>query len=116
MTTHVNFEIAKLLKDKGFDNIECDGYYRICDGYTKGCKFCYSNVSKQDEEGILAPTIAEVVMWLYRNHRIWIEIRKSYLLNQFVAVTKNPRVELSSKDTPTEAYESAIEYTLKILI
>ena len=65
MNTPISLEIAKLLKEKGFDNIECDGYYHVCDGYTKGYAHCYSEVNTQREDAILAPTIAEVVMWLF---------------------------------------------------
>lgn len=35
MNTPVSFELAKLLKEKGFDNIKCDNYYHINSGYTE---------------------------------------------------------------------------------
>lgn len=114
MNKPVSFEIAKLLKEKGF-NEPCNQLY--FDGELKD--ITVQKVSYDDtlsSRYYIAPTIAQVVMWLYEKHGVWIEVRKSYLLHQFVAVTKNPRVELSSKDSPTEAYEGAIEYTLKNLI
>ena len=128
MNTPVSFELAKLLKEKDFTTPSFH-YYK--DG--KLIEPYLENGSSTDTEfrvdlsdlkehfnkwskAISAPTIAEVVMWLYEKHDIWIEVRKSYLLNQFVAVTKNPRIELSAKESPTEAYEAAIEYTLKNLI
>lgn len=74
MNTPVDFELAKLLKDNGFDKISCSDYYHICEGYPKGYAHCYSDVNAQQENGILAPTIAEVVMWLYEKHGIWIKL------------------------------------------
>jgi hypothetical protein len=127
MNKEVNFEIAKILKEKGFDTIDCGGYYHVCDGYTKGYAYCYSDVNTQKENAILAPTIAEVVMWLYEEHGVWInvdvdingkfrhivrkynsndrawEVRKSFTISEYC-------------NSPTEAYETAIKYTLKKLI
>lgn len=98
MTEPVSFELAKLLNEKGFP----------------GLKTFYT--SKQYELITNKHTIAHVVMWLYKKHNIWIEVRRSYLLDKFVAITKNPRRELSACTSPEEAYEKAIEYTLKNLI
>lgn len=118
MNTPVSFELSKLLKERGFDE-PCrfvhDTWDNIKD-WLEGGDGEHRNSHKNGSVYYSAPTISEVVMWLYEKHGIWIEVRRSYLLNQFVAVTKNPRVELSSKDSPTEAYESAILYTLKNLI
>ena len=134
MNTHVKFEIAKLLKEKGFDLL-CSDYYTqrgglMSDGwgdiiYEQGfgtgepdimLKFDYSDFSKsQKETCFLCPTITEVVMWLYEKHEIWVEVRKSYN-ESFIAVVKSPRLELNRCSSPTEAYEAAIEYTLKNLI
>ena len=100
MNTHVNFETAKLLKEKGFgmDNSLDDIY--------------------------LAPTIAEVAMWFYKTHDIWIV--PSYELNIedhkrewfWSAIKGGEEVAYQFNDfnSPTEAYEAAIEYTLKHLI
>jgi hypothetical protein len=61
------------------------------------------------------PTIAEVVMWLWEKHNIWIEVRLSYQSNKFVVITKNPRVELNVTNTPTQAYEAAIKHCLSLI-
>ena len=130
MNTPISFELSKKLKEKGF-NKECFYYYSSTGDLIEPYEENGSSIDTEFRVELsdlldyhnyqylsryAAPTIAEVVMWLYDKHGIWIEVRKSYLLNQFVAVTKNPRVELSSKDSPIEAYEAAIEYTLKNLI
>ena len=123
MNTPVSFEIAKLLKEKGFD---------------LPCRLLYKS-EKELEEGIgvdydwnrfdsySAPTIAEVVMWLYEKHGIWIRVTPkpySHFLTHWRwehmstdYSTRNCGWE-KVKDymTPTEAYEAAIIYTLKNLI
>lgn len=106
MTTPVSFEIAKLLKEKG---------YRILPDF----KSSY-------------PTIAEVVMWLYEKYGIWVQ--GPFPLNNgkwewVVFFLKEPldgsdgfknRMSILDEkpyyNTPTEAYEAAIEYVLKNLI
>ena len=55
MNKEVNFEIAKLLKEKGF---------RLLPDF----KSSY-------------PTIAEVVMWLYEKHGVWISVQKGERLS-----------------------------------
>lgn len=132
MNTHVNFEIAKLLKEKGFDK-PTRGHIHI--SHFHHCK----------NGNIPLPTIAEVVMWLYEKYGIWIHILpqdKSAIdfrvesseypsLALFILIIKYEK-NLSMKeilnssdptsdlfmhyDEPTEAYLAAIEYTLKNLI
>lgn len=113
MTTPVIFELAKLLKEKGF-NKPCKMYY-----HTGG-------ILKRERVGWLneiceAPTIAEVVMWLYEKHGIWISVnRESESGVFFFSVDKDKGDFFYDKgddfNSPTEAYEAAIEYTLKNLI
>lgn len=78
------------------------------------------------------PTIAEVVMWLYEKHGIWIKVdvaakyfwhpsilniedgsfkvHPSYVSQKFI------EKENRMYNSPTEAYSAAIEYTLNNLI
>ena len=72
---------------------------------------------------VSAPTIAEVLMWLYEKHGIWIIADPSVNFECWA-----PRVFTKSDtnlgkykgvlelNSPTEAYESAIEYVLKEVI
>ena len=68
-------------------------------------------------------TIADVVMWLYEKHGIWIivshEISDSHQTEWFWIGVKNGE-EIASQyfgfNSPTEAYGAAIIYTLKNLI
>jgi hypothetical protein len=123
MNREINFKLAELLKEKGFDYIDCQGYYHICDGYTKGYAYCYSDVNKQKEDAILAPIISEAVMWIYKEHGYWIVVDIDALDN-WVYEISNTNIKrnagiiiphISSK-TVEDAYEKAIEYCLIHLV
>ena len=115
MTTPVSFELAKLLKEKGFDNI-CYKWYSV-----EGGLYC------QDEfdncRGFIpacecgAPTVAEAVMWLYDNHKIWIVVfptEQDWTFDIFKGL--NCVKSESFFNTPVNAYEAAIEYALNNLV
>ena len=70
-----------------------------------------------------APTITEVVMWLYEKHGIWtvvnVNIMGSWYFEHFdLKEKRNTQFKPTDThyDSPTEAYEAAIIYTLKNLI
>ena len=132
MNTPVSFPIAKLLEEKGFDKVTNKSYRisinperplptePIADEITY-----FPNV----KESYSAPTIAEVVMWLYEKHGIWIQpfpydtitAAKEWtatILSLEWGEDKEVHYEhkIGSLNSPTEAYEAAIEYTLKNLI
>ena len=119
MNTPVKFEIAKLLKEKK------------CDLNHEYMAFTYVVTEKYPEgELFLKPTIAEVVMWLYEKHGIWIVINphkgeddlgKPFMeFDPEVWSFTNECIFHNTKllyfNSPTEAYEAAIEYTLNNLI
>jgi hypothetical protein len=133
MTTPVSFELAKLLKEKEFDEL-CYNYW--CNTTEKSIELHRLNAPIKQNQMLLgvatAPTIAEVVMWLYGNYGIWIKVdvaskdfwhpsivniedgnfmvHPSYVSQKFLE--KNGRVF----NAPTEAYEAAIDYVLNNLI
>lgn len=113
MNTPVNFETAKLLKEKGFD---------------LPCRLLYKS-EKELEEGIgvdydwnrfnsySAPTIAEVVMWLYEKHGIWIAVDIDGNKTFYSTVSfRHHIIEGLHYNSPIETYEAAIFYILKHLI
>jgi hypothetical protein len=141
MNTPVSFEIAKLLKEKEFNencsdyytqtgNLNSDGWGDIIyeQGFGSGepdrmLRFNYSDFNKnQKETCFLCPTIAEVVMWLYEKHGFWCYVYTNgklwYPCIQYSSL--GDMAVLSSKiglfNSPTEAYEAVIKYTLKNLI
>jgi hypothetical protein len=111
MNKEVSLKIAKLLKQKGFNDFPCKGYYKI----EEFVPISLHNVASP--YNYLAPTIADVVMWLYETHNIWIEVSRGYDKDKYLYqyfIDKNSQ-EFGFK-TPIKAYEAAIEYTLNNLI
>lgn len=127
MNTPVSFELAKLLKEKGFEE--------RTKSYTEDGKLVTISLTIRrfnlEKVYYPSPTIAEVVMWLYEKHGIWIEVRhiKTFNVNRFHVIIWDYKdtsdymtihcdngVGYEVWDSPTEAYEAAIEYTLNKLI
>ena len=116
MNKEVNFELAKLLKEKGFPQLNTGLYY------TKDKEHClvgwgFNDRTEESFAQYSAPTIAEVVMWLYEKHGIWIYVSgpdKNGWVIHWQGLESYPTLMYPS--SPTEAYEFAIEYTLKNLI
>lgn len=69
-----------------------------------------------------APTIAEVVMWLYEKHGIWISINLAKVGDFYYKIFKDNKEHQPSFlmqdyfDSPSEAYEAAIKHTLEHLL
>ena len=132
MNTPVSFELAKLLKEKGFDT-PCINYYTLSNEFTPkdylftGKADNYNNVknSVHNNNGtISAPTIAEVVMWLYEKHRIWVVV-DNLIDNKFYFSHRDTKTNNYASrsgcneegyESPTEAYEAGIRYVLSNLI
>lgn len=129
MNNFVSFEVAKLLKEKGFDSVM---KYHYPDLNKNQEKYCLpTNWNKfVDMDGnsnyYSAPTIAEVLMWMYEKHGIWINIKHLPFNQKFgISITGKYqdgengilyRYDFKHYNSPTEAYEAAIEYCLKNLI
>ena len=130
MSKNVTFEIAKLLKEKGFNLMPF--YIQSRTDYVLG--YDYDIEDEEDNLKIrefqwedhicshlyLMPVYFDVVDWLLEKYEIWISICQ-YSKRGFYYIltgrTKNGQpVRGAIYDTPTESYEAAIEYTLKNLI
>lgn len=151
MNKPVSYELAKLLKVKGFglskdDYIQLPRFYESDGNYvenhltvSKKYNPTFDTMSYLGADTInnfeariammdnsldniyLAPTIAEVVTWLYEKHEIWISV--NHWTNQpmddeiwencFQGFVDGDAMDARYYKTPTEAYESAIEYVLK---
>ena len=130
MTTPVSFEIAKFLKEKGFDK-KCNSFYDLISNIEiNDAPLSNYNLTKQS---ISIPTIAEVVMWLFEKHDVYIHMSphgdEEELLKEckwWFSIYQNTIYNLRAgcKVTPglneyislPEAYEAAIEYCLTKLI
>lgn len=129
---YVSFEVAKLLKEKGFDEptftyYNNDGYLmnscNFCGSYTLGC---FNNV-KDEKVNCAAPTLQMALKWLREVHNIFIQIDYVVLTKDFFEYTyeiydmcKGRVLECShfrdNYETYEEAVEEAIKYCLNNLI
>lgn len=126
MNTLINFELARVLKEKGF-NTSVEKYYHKQDPDGKSYVVSLKSGIKENRNfhsyawRYSAPTISEVVMWLYEKHKIWICVSVEPESGIFYfSVDKDKGSIFYDKGgdyyLPTEAYEAGIEYTLKNLI
>ena len=118
MNKKVSFKINQLLYDKGWR-------YELGVDET-GHKVKNSLAEQRWNEGDLTYadiTITEVVMWLYEKHGVWINVDFKETDESFeyrcrlIKSNDLPRIFYQDGfNSPTEAYEAAIEYTLNNLI
>jgi len=114
MYNTIKFEITKLLKEKGYNEL-CSKIY--LDGELKDA---WKKVNYDDtlpSAFYIAPTIAEVVMWLYEEYGIWIYVSKpdeNGWVIHLQGLDNFPT--LIYFNSLTEAYSEAILYILKNLI
>lgn len=120
MNTPITLQLAKLLKEKKYENEDCENVY-LGDFDEEfpplEMKVSTRNLRQRNlgEFDCLAPTITEVVMWIYEKYGVWISVN----LNFKYQIESKKHGILHTKDefnSPTEAYEAAIEYTLNNLI
>jgi hypothetical protein len=105
MNTSINFELAKLLKEKGYP-------------------FEFITVGELKEVPLNIPIIAEVVMWVYEKYGIWIvvsyevDIETNKIEWFWISIRDGEEIAYQYKafKSPTEAYQEAIEYVLQNLI
>ena len=119
MNIPVRFPIAKLLKEKWFKE-KCKEYFT--DGtlsISDEPKEVFMEAVKHNKViSCLAPTIADVVMWFYEKHGIWISVNATEDLKSFwYEIRGVGRIWFTGKNcnSPTEAYEAAIEYAFPML-
>jgi hypothetical protein len=130
MNKPINFELAKLLKEKGFDTkvncayVDTTPFSEIKNDLTE---YVAKQNHNQKEHRYSAPTIAEVVMWLYDKHELWtnvmymgFELKYSWSVDIITTSGSNWDSYGEEDDifynSPTEAYLAAIEYSLNNLI
>lgn len=136
MNTPVSFELAKLLKEKGFDE-PCSHAYKEVENpvlyihqdkkYNNSFEKEWQNTVRKNSHmknaainRYSAPTIAEVVMWLCEEYGVWITVTSISQESWQCHMTKKGdslgKCYLEDFYNPTEAYEAAIEYCLNDLI
>ena len=131
---YVSFEVAKLLKEKGFDepcirHWDCDDHSLY--GYND-IPISNSELQANEYNGYAAPTLQMAMKWLREEHKIAINIyitcKKtiSYAFdiydfeiihpNKFVGGTIDLREQQFDFKTYEEAVEAALKYSLENLI
>lgn len=128
---YVSFEVAKLLKEKGFDaDTEHDMWY-VVEKFSTGCHWnsCTYKVGDITREYdkkccIVMPTLQMAMKWLREVHHIHIEIHLDSmdgihpiyeaLYSECVTIRTNNFIDYG--DTYEEAAEAAIKYCLTNLI
>lgn len=124
MNTLVNFELAKIIKEKEFKNKTSFGYNMFKDGsfhlYER-----YRDNNSLANNLFSAPTIAEVVMWLYEKHGIFVTVTIPY--NEFGKFSaeiwgkESDNIKILLVDgmsvfkTINQAYEEGIIESLKLI-
>ena len=118
---YVSFEVAKLLKEKGFNGL-CTAYY---DYFTTDEFHCgyeptdFNSIDTKIRKIVAAPTNQMAMKWLRENHKIYINIRyvPKHFCFEFKFINKSAedkRVVYSQ--IYKDALEAAIKYVLENLI
>lgn len=122
---YVSFEIAKLLKEKGFDAnlLVCytpDGLFARSYGIKT-----YTNESEDSAVECICPTLQMVMKWLRKVHEIFIRPNISFLYSiryycEIFCYGDNLKTQqditTENFESPEEACEAAIKYCLENLI
>lgn len=115
MNTPVKFELAKVLQEKEFDG----NYFHYWNMINHSGEWKVdTRIWEYTDNYIEAPTIADVVMWLYEKHGIWITCNKhkDYKPFEFLIHSKNKLNIRGGYNSPIEAYEAAILFCLEKII
>lgn len=125
MNTPISYKLAKLLKEKGFDE---QSFLIYLNGEIEELRSTISNSQCTTSGAYSAPIIVEVIMWFYKKHNIWISINNQLPRNEkrfegYVSKIILPPYDPKNLsqflhltelyNSPTEACEAAIEFVLK---
>jgi hypothetical protein len=125
---YVPFEVAKILKEKGFDEYFGTSYTTAGGNPipVMGSTYSLEHNSNYDQYHYSMPTLSFVMKWLRVNHNLYIDIVSDVTLGfdngkvVFRAGVYNKNIdclwEKDSFETYENAAESAIMYALKNLI
>ena len=123
---YVSYEIAKLLKEKGF-NEKVDTFYKMDAEFLKSTlcinyndvKFALLDMHNIPENTVSAPTLQMAMKWLREIHNIDISVTPDRKAGYSVLIFKAKRLPFYTLDSYSiyeEACEAAIKYCLENMI
>ena len=129
---YVSFEIARLLKEKGFDG-ECRAFWKDWKGEIRLCScnradmfdYCHNSMLERyndaKETNIATPTLQMAMKWLREVYNLYIEMKisKNTFLWGFRVSLSNGSTSYSHANVFSnyeQACEAAIKYCLENLI
>lgn len=118
---HVSFEVAKLLKEKGFDENCSRSYVKDKLAVSQGFNNSYYTTMYSDDtyRPISAPTLQMAMKWLREVHKLYMYAAHDGMENTWFARVYNDYKTLFDVDnysTYEEACEAGIKYCLQNLI
>lgn len=109
----VSFEIAKAIKDAGYDNNHMRGLYYN----DKGESLIVTNITDLLEYDIPAPTYIDVWLWLWQNKGIYIDTKRVFTtegIRVFCTVSYGVNLYyVQYRINPEEAIIAAIQYIVE---
>lgn len=120
---YVSLKVAKLLKEKGFDE-ECISYYQRGENVEISYSFIYERNSDWVDGSISAPTLQMAMKWLRKVHNLDIIATPQFDNSKWTysAIIFNLSIPCTetrlndNKDKKEQACEAAIKYCLENLI
>lgn len=112
---YVSFEIAKLLKEKGFDENTPVNYF-VGDDKPRGCmvgEMIYHKRLEEDTHLIACPTLQMAMKWLREVHNIAIETEWEHLWYVYIKPMTSKPSEEDYYQCESSKYEEACEAVIK---
>ena len=126
MEDFVNFELAKKLKEKGFDLEETEIYGKFDSDGLFHSQLYFNYIETMDYDEIIAPTISQVLKWLRKEKKIYVGVTYLprdvdykdlyYAYIQRIGYYKKTIYTNDSYDNWEEAALNGINYVLDNLI
>lgn len=121
MEDFVNFELAKKLKEKGFDLEETEIYGKFDSDELFHSQLYFNYIETMDYDETIAPTISQVLKWL-REKKLYVGVTYSpkiegsqdffYATIQYIGDYKKTIYPNDSYDNWEEAALNGIEYAI----
>jgi len=143
MNKPVSYSLAKLLRDKSFNELCDKGYFNErCESFGLYKDYNVTQIRRYRNSDLpiteyipfyprtfnyTAPTIADVIVWLHEKHLIWINVNVTIDSFWYFEIfnlkdKRNSEIIINDEEitdfhqSPTEAYEKAIEYCLNKIV